>query len=115
MTPKYVLSHPFLIGRNQPLRPSLPSRLQGEQARYVRCLPVAQCRQRCGPRGVPRELTVWLDRECLLPGQPWEEGSSEGRSRQLGLGHLRLPAVPGSHPPPHETVAVLLEDDGDLP
>ena len=76
LTPKYVLSHPFLTGRN-------PSRLQGEQAKYdvflsyrvdsdsdhVAMLYEALC---------ARELTVWLDRECLLPGQPWEEGFCEG-------------------------------------
>ena len=76
LTPKYVLSHPFLTGRN-------PSRMQGEQAKYdvflsyrvdsdsehVMMLYNALCE---------KELTVWLDKECLLPGQPWEEGFCDG-------------------------------------
>jgi serine/threonine protein kinase len=71
-----VVSHPFISGR-------LPQRLVGDEADYDVFLSyrvdsdfkhvqmLYQALQNL-------ELKVWLDRTCLLPGQPWEEGFCDG-------------------------------------
>jgi len=73
---KYVLSHPFLTGKN-------PSRLQGEPAKFDIFLSyrvnsdsdhVTMFYNALTALG----LSVWLDKECLLPGQLWEEGFCNG-------------------------------------
>ena len=76
LSSKYVLSHPFLTGKN-------PSRMQGDKAKFDVFLSyrvnsdsdhVAMFYNFLTALG----LSVWLDKECLLPGQLWEEGFCHG-------------------------------------
>lgn len=72
LSAKYVLSHPFLTGKN-------PTRMQGDLAKFDVFLSyrvdsdsdhVTMFYNALTALG----LSVWLDKECLLPGQLWEEG-----------------------------------------
>jgi serine/threonine protein kinase len=71
-----VLSHPFLTGQT-------PSRMVGEDPEFDVFISyrvasdshLAQHFYECLQR---LELRVWLDKFCLEPGQPWEEGFCRG-------------------------------------
>ena len=76
LSAKYVLSHPFLTGKN-------PSRLQGEPAKFDIFLSYRVNSDSDHVTMLYNALTalglsVWLDKECLLPGQLWEEGFCNG-------------------------------------
>ncbi len=76
LSAKYVLSHPFLTGKN-------PSRLQGEPAKFDVFLSYRVNSDSDHVTMLYNALTalglsVWFDKECLLPGQLWEEGFCNG-------------------------------------
>jgi serine/threonine protein kinase/Leucine-rich repeat (LRR) protein len=72
----HILSHPFLAGKH-------PGRLQGELPQYdvflsYRVSSDAKHVKHLHDMLEARGLTVWWDKKCLLPGQPWEEGFCAG-------------------------------------
>lgn len=74
--PDRVISHPFLSGKH-------PERLMGEEAKFDVFLSYrvdsdkAVVRRLCESLKA-QELRVWLDQDCLQPGQPWEDGFCDG-------------------------------------
>jgi serine/threonine protein kinase len=77
LTPEQVVGHPFVMGGVQ------PRRLQGEPPKYdiflsYRVDSDSEHVDRIYQELLRLELTVWLDKVCLQPGQPWEEGFCEG-------------------------------------
>ena len=76
LSAKYVLSHPFLTGKN-------PTRMQGDLAKFDVFLSYRVDSDSDHAAMFYRALTaqgmkVWLDKECLKPGDPWEEGFCNG-------------------------------------
>ena len=73
---KYVLTHPFLTGKN-------PTRLQGERAAFdvflsYRVDSDSDHVELLYTFLTARGMKVWWDKKCLKAGQPWEEGFCEG-------------------------------------
>jgi hypothetical protein len=75
-TAEATLTHPFFTGLH-------PERLIGEAAQFdvflsYRVSADSNIAQILYQTLQAMELRVWLDKECLLPGQPWEEGFCQG-------------------------------------
>jgi serine/threonine protein kinase len=75
-TAETVLTHPFFTGVH-------PERMIGEDAKFdvfisYRVSSDADHAQLLYNMLRNLELRVWLDKECLLPGQPWEDGFCDG-------------------------------------
>ena len=76
LTPDQVLHHPFVSGAE-------PERLQGEAATWDVFLSYRVDSDSTHVKLfydalTALGLTVWWDKQCLLPGQPWEEGFCNG-------------------------------------
>jgi serine/threonine protein kinase len=76
ISPERVLAHPFISGKS-------PERLIGEEAKYDVFLSYRVDSDLDHVLLIYNalrnlELKVWLDKYCLLPGQPWEDGFCDG-------------------------------------
>jgi serine/threonine protein kinase/Leucine-rich repeat (LRR) protein len=74
--PERVTTHPFISGKQ-------PERMIGEEAKFdvflsYRVDSDSDLVQMIYNALTNMELKVWVDKFCLLPGQPWEEGFCDG-------------------------------------